>query len=128
MTWKTVYPIFFLSKGKSWKIQFEILGDHLVKQNSLHSAVEDLQYVFAVEWNSRFLYVTVSINKNVKLDFVMKSHLCAEAVVHRCSGGSKYFAKFTGKHLCHSLFLKKVAGLFYCIGTEYWDLRGLQLY
>ena len=37
----------------------------------------------------------------------------AEAVARRCSvrkGVLKNFAKFTGKHLCHSLFFNKVAG------------------
>ena len=41
----------------------------------------------------------------------------AEVVVHRCSvrkGVLRNFEKFTGKHLCQSLFLNKVAGLRHC--------------
>ena len=37
-----------------------------------------------------------------------------EAVAQRCSakkGAAKNFAKFTGKHLCQSLFFDKVTGL-----------------
>ena len=39
---------------------------------------------------------------------------CTKAVVQRCSvkkGSRRNFAKFTGKHLCQSLFLNKVARL-----------------
>ena len=38
--------------------------------------------------------------------FYVQKILCTEAVVHRCSSKQvlKNFAKFTGKHLCQSLF------------------------
>ena len=39
------------------------------------------------------------------------SPLCSEAVIQRCSVKNKNFTKFTGKHLCQSLFFNKVAGL-----------------
>ena len=46
--------------------------------------------------------------------FVTQSQICPEAVAQRCSvqkGVLKNFTKTTGKHLCQSLFLNKVAAL-----------------
>ena len=53
------------------------------------------------------------------LDHIQLSALCIgrnmfRSSHRRCSvrkGVLKYFAKFTGRHLCHSLFFNKVAGL-----------------
>ena len=45
---------------------------------------------------------------------IFKVVIKAEAVIRRCSvkkGVLKNAAKFTGKHLCQSLFFNKVAGL-----------------
>ena len=48
---------------------------------------------------------------------MLKNNICAlyrEAVVRRCfvkKGVLKNFTKFTGKHLCQSLFTNKVTGL-----------------
>ena len=58
------------------------------------------------------MWVTLAFN-----ELIMKrlaSAQCTEAVVQRCSvqkGSRRNFAKFTGKHLCQSLFLNKVARL-----------------
>ena len=50
------------------------------------------------------------------IQHLLPHHHCyySEAVVRRCSikkGVLRNFAKFTGKHLCQSLFFNKVAGL-----------------
>ena len=50
------------------------------------------------------------------IQHLLPHHHCyySEAVVRRCSikkGVLRNFAKFTGKHLCQSLFFDKIAGL-----------------
>ena len=50
------------------------------------------------------------------IQHLLPHHYCyySEAVARRCSmikAVLRNFAKFTGKHLCHSLFLNKVVGL-----------------
>ena len=53
---------------------------------------------------------TISDQHHGSMDF-------AEVVVHKFSvrkGVLRNFAKFTGKHLCQSLFLNKVTGLRHC--------------
>ena len=53
-----------------------------------------------------------------------------EAVTKRCSikkAVLKHFAKFTGKHLCQSLFFNEIAGL--VLGSLFHKVAGLlQLY
>ena len=52
-----------------------------------------------------------------------------EAVSRRCSVKKnflKYFAKFTGIHLCHSLFFNKVAGLRLQTSDFLWNLWNFQ--
>ena len=51
---------------------------------------------------------------SMKKFYLKNTFLTAEAVVRRCSkktGVLRNFAKFTGKHLRHRVFLNKVAGL-----------------
>ena len=59
--------------------------------------------------------VSFWISKNVASSFFGYSKLnIYSSRYHRCSikkGVLRKFAKFTGKHLCRSLFFKKVAGL-----------------
>ena len=50
---------------------------------------------------------------SMKKFYLKNTFLTAEAVVRRCSkkkGVLRNVAKFTGKHLCHRVFLDKVAG------------------
>ena len=62
--------------------------------------------VFRIEWMSicfDAFHILLKINQHL-----------TEIVVQRCSvkkGVLKNFAKFTGKHLCESLFFNQVAGL-----------------
>ena len=52
--------------------------------------------------------------KMIVLVYHAKADGILEAVVQRCSvkkGVLRNFTKFTGKHLCQSLFFNKVAGL-----------------
>ena len=57
----------------------------------------------------RFLHSITDQQRNILLD-TMNSLTWTEAVVQRCSAQNVLtnFAKFTGKHLCQSLFLMKL--------------------
>ena len=50
---------------------------------------------------------------SMKTFYLKNTFLTAETVVRRCSkkGVLRNIAKFTGKYLCHRVFLNKVAGL-----------------
>ena len=73
----------------------------------IHSVLEVMNFTNSRTWSSFDKYVherTFSISR------------VREAVAGSCSvrkGVLRNFAKFTGKHLCQSLFLNKVAGLWH---------------
>ena len=69
---------------------------------------------------SDFHFLQVGLSRNIlpvhgwSLVFILHDLTIGEAVFERCSvrkGVPGNFAKFTGKHLCQSLFFNKVAGL-----------------
>ena len=87
-----------------------------------------LNYHICGKLHSTVMLVVKSISKNLKIcarskNFliprsqreIMKNHQAQIRSSHqRCSmkkGGLRNFTKFTGKHLCQSLFFNKVAGL-----------------
>ena len=58
------------------------------------------------------LLLTSHISQNIY--FTERLQMTERSSHQRCSmrkGVLRNFAKFTGKHLCHSLFLNKVAGM-----------------
>ena len=67
--------------------------------------------------NRLCIYILLNINiekLKIKAGIAKLSHLLSEAVVRRYSvkkGVLRNFTKFTGKHLCQSLFFNKAASL-----------------
>ena len=67
-----------------------------------------LYYQKSPEW------INVPLELYCKLSFLEKSQCLKQPLEMFCKKGVfKHFAKFIGKHLCHSFFFNKVAGLRY---------------
>ena len=100
-------------KGKIFKnLKF---GDIQIKQNF---KVKYLEYLLDKTMSEEAMAINVINKINNKLKFLHPKNKfltpAPEAVIQRCSikkNVLRNFTKFTGKHLCQSLFFNKVTGL-----------------
>ena len=88
---------------------------------------ELIRLILEAKFGDNFLFIMMHrfflafFSWNLTMQITWKKLNSSEAVVQRCSVKKsvlRNFVKFTGKHLCHSLFFNKVTGLAWDSGTD----------